>query len=254
MNNFITTLLQFINNPDERDTNYNIAYCLISHCHELDKMSVQDLADECYVSVSTFNRFFKLFGFKKFVIFKQLIASHVVIRLSQMQYRIKLKDYKQVESTLYSFLSSNDYQTVVNASAFIIQQCCETILKSKRIVLIGSDEMISNALRFQGDFCVMKKMTIKDSIYLERFFVPNEDDFVIIMTMSGRIVDLNDDLMENIMARHPKALMIGNKDYIKENGMFLQIPMGLDEVLENMILDYYLQEIVYTYARDYYDC
>ena len=92
MNNFITTLLQFINNPDERDTNYNIVYCLISHCHELDKMSVQDLADECYVSVSTFNRFFKLFGFKKFVIFKQLIASHVVIRLSQMQYRIKLKD------------------------------------------------------------------------------------------------------------------------------------------------------------------
>ena len=89
---------------------------------------------------------------------------------------------KQVESTFYSFLSSNDYQTVVNASAFIIQQCCETILKSKRIVLIGSDEMISNALRFQGDFCVMKKMTIKDSIYLERFFVPNEDDFVIIMT------------------------------------------------------------------------
>lgn len=47
MNNFITTLLQFVNNPDERDTNYNIAYCLSSHCHELDKMSAQDLADEC---------------------------------------------------------------------------------------------------------------------------------------------------------------------------------------------------------------
>ena len=117
----------------------------------------------------------------------------------------------------------------MNASAFIIQQCCETILKSKRIVLIGSDEMISNALRFQGDFCVMKKMTIKDSIYLERFFVPNEDDFVIIMTMSGRIVDLNDDLMEHIMARHPKALMIGNKDYIKENGMFYKYQWELDE-------------------------
>ena len=31
----------------------------------------------------------------------------------------------------------------------------------------------------------------------------------------------------------------------------LTIPQGLDEVLENMILDYYIQEITYYYAENY---
>ena len=253
MNNFVTTLLQFVNNSDVHDTNYHIAYCLLTHFCDIEKMSVQDLADECFISVSTLNRFFKVYGYKKYSIFKQMVISHLDIRMSQMQYRIKLKNYKQIDSVLSSFLDESCYKTIIQESLPIIQQTCEAILKSQRIILIGSDEMISHALRFQGDFCSMNKITIKDSIYPEIFFTPKEEDFVIVLSMSGRIMDLNDNLMNKILINNPQVLMIGNKNYLSHKHLFLHIPLGIDEVLENMILDYYLQEIVYKYARDYYD-
>ena len=62
MNVFVTSLLKIINNPDIQDTNYNIAYYLLLHYYDVFEMTLQEIADACYVSVSTLNRFFRIFG------------------------------------------------------------------------------------------------------------------------------------------------------------------------------------------------
>ena len=73
MNNLITSLLIFINNPEVRDTDYQIASCLLSHCHDIRHMTIQELAEKSYVSVSTINRFLKIFGFSRYSIFKEVL-------------------------------------------------------------------------------------------------------------------------------------------------------------------------------------
>ena len=51
MNVFVTSLLKIINNPDIQDTNYNIAYYLLLHYYDVFEMTLQEIADACYVSV-----------------------------------------------------------------------------------------------------------------------------------------------------------------------------------------------------------
>ena len=68
--------------------------------------------------------------------------------------------------------------------------------------------------------------------------------------MEGRIVDLNPWLLNKMKENNPKMITIGHYDYLQD-AYGLTITQGLDEVLENMILDYYIQEITYYYAEKY---
>ena len=250
MNIFLTTLFNFINNAEIHDTNYQIAYCLITHCHQIKDMTVQEVAEKSFVSVSTLNRFMKIYGYNKYMIFKQMFISHVEIRINQMQRRVKLKNNKQIQNVMFGFLEKDDFNRIINPE--LIKQCCEVILKSKRIILVGSDEMIASCLRMQGDFCVMGKPVLKDSIYNDQLLHVDEHDFVILLSMSGKVATVNTELLNKIDKQGLNLLSIGYQNYLKNNQHFMYIPEGLDEVLENMLLDYYLQELTYTYMREYY--
>lgn len=250
MNNFFSSLFKYLNNPDIHDTNYQIAYTLILYCNEIENMSVNELAEKCYVSVTTLNRFFKIYGYPNFSIFKNMFLQHIKIRKNQMLYRMKHKKPKQVKTMLLSCFNQATVDSIFSST--IIHQCCNIIKNSKRIILIGSDEMEGHCNRFQVDFSIMGKPVIHDSIFSNCFFEPNQDDFVILLSMAGRIIETNEDIIERINTNNPKVAMIGYQNYLK-NGLFLQIPKQVDEVIEDMVLNFYIQEIMYTYMRDYYD-
>ena len=124
MNCFFNALFMFINNPEVRDINYQIALGLLENGHELDYLTINELAERCFVSTSSLNRFFRIYGYKKYMIFKALFSSHMRIRYVQIQNRINDKDYEMLHN-------------------------------SKRVILIGSDEMASYFSRMQIDFYVM---------------------------------------------------------------------------------------------------
>lgn len=248
MNDFINALFIFINNPEVSDLNYQIALGLLENGHDLDYLTVTELADKCFVSTSSLNRFFRIFGYKKYMIFKALFASHMRVRFVQMQNRIAEKKPNQLQEVLHTCLSEADYQRIIQHDW--IEKAASIIHQSNRIVVIGSDEMFSHFSRIQVDFYVMGKLMIKDSIYKSNFFKPSKDDCVILLSMTGRIVDLNPWLVDQLNQINPKIITIGYHAYI-EDALSLQIPDYLDEVLENMILDYYIQEITYYYAEKY---
>lgn len=244
MNNFITTLLAFTNNPDIKDTNYRIALCLLNHCLDFEKMTILNLAEESYVSVSTVNRFIALYGFKKYSIFRQRYLSHLNVRREQM-----LKRLKQKKEHLSADLSLvNQYQLDNQA---IIDQCCLAIFQARRIILIGSDEMCYSTLRFQGDFYMMGKTVLKVSLFEEKGFAFQKDDVILFFSMNGNLLDYNGNILPKLINGEAPVFILTK---MKMTGVqsVLGIPQGVSELVENMILDYYMQEILYTYMEKYY--
>ena len=53
MNCFFNALFMFINNPEVRDINYQIALGLLENGHELDYLTINELAERCFVSTSS---------------------------------------------------------------------------------------------------------------------------------------------------------------------------------------------------------
>ncbi len=249
MNNFLTSLCKFINNPEEKSINYQIAYTILENCQNIENMTIKNLAEKCYVSPATIIRFLEIYGLKKYAIFKTILMQHINLRKNQMLNRLKEKKYNELDCIIEKIFSKNERELIQD----IILECCQLIKESHRIVLIGSDEMIAYALRMQVDFCVMGKLVIVHSIYPEKMVYPDKEDFIILFSMSGRIIDLSNHLIDYITHHHSSILTISYYQYIDEAKSLL-IPKNHDEVIENMILDYFLQELVYTYMRNYYDC
>ena len=82
---FFYALFLFINNPEVRDINYQIASGLLENGHELDYLTINELAERCFVSTSSLNRLFRIYGYKKYMIFKALFSSI-----------LKLEDYERL--------------------------------------------------------------------------------------------------------------------------------------------------------------
>lgn len=251
MNVFVTSLLKIINNPDIQDTNYNIAYYLLMHYYEIPQMTLQEIADACYVSVSTLNRFFRIFDLKKFTIIKDLMIVHATARLTQLEERYRRKNNQQINQLLQLVLNEQDYQLITDVE--IIKRCCQMINAAKRIILIGSNEMMDSLLRFQGDMTMMRKLVVQNTIYSNNYIKPDNDDLVVLLSMTGRIAELKPSLIKALMESKNNLICVGYKNFLANRSVFLKIPNYLDEALENMILDNYFQNITYQYCEDYYD-
>ena len=129
LNNLITSLLLFINNPEVRDTDYQIASCLLEHCYEIKNMTIQELAEKSYVSVSTINRFLKMYGFSRYSIFKSVFYQHVLSRYNQMRGRLSEWMPGQVECMLHTVLSEAAYRRVTDS----VRQYGKAEILSQRI-------------------------------------------------------------------------------------------------------------------------
>lgn len=251
MNSFITTLLTIINSSSTRDNDYRIARCLLEKNKDIENMSIKELASECQVAQATLNRFLIFYGFQKYSLFRNTYLQHIKIRLTQMLERYnEWKKKPENAAILKNFLSKEEYLLVSHHKN--IMNCVEKIHQSQRIILIGSDEMIYHTLRFQGDLTVMGKVVLKSSLYKNAFITPEKDDFVFLLSMTGRIIDLNSHLLSDLMQNNPHILTIGYYDYLKNKDMSLIIPKGKSEIEESVILEYYLENILYTYMETYY--
>lgn len=250
MNTFMTTLFTIINSSSITDHNYRIAYCLLEKNTEVEKMSIKELATECQVAQATLNKFFDFFDFQSYSYFRNTYLRHIKVRQLQMveRYNKWKKNYEMMKQNNMIF---NDKDEMIKCQKKIIN-LVDKIYHSQRVIFIGSDEMIYHALRFQGDFCVTGKLVVKSSIYRNAFIAPEKDDFVILCSMTGRIIELNNRLLPKLMQNNSQIMTIGYYNYLNNDDMSLIVPKNKSEIDELLILEYYLESILYTYVGKYY--
>lgn len=250
MNSFITTLFTIINSSNVRDNNYRIAYCLLEKNKEIEKMSIKELATECQVAQVTLNKFINFFDFQNYSYFRNTYLRHIKIR--QLQMLERYNDWKKNNELMkQNDMIYNNKDDIMKYNKKIMN-FIDKIYHSQRVIFIGSDEMIFHTLRFQGDFCAMGKLVVKSSLYKNAFIAPQKDDFVILCSMTGRIIELNNHLLSNLMQNNPQIMTIGYYNYLNNEEMSLIVPKNKSEIDELAIFEYYLESILYTYMGKYY--
>ena len=74
MFNLMIILSSAINSEPIDSNNYKIAKYIIEHIHELEDITLTELAKNCYVSNSSISRFCRAIGFKDFNTLKIQVA------------------------------------------------------------------------------------------------------------------------------------------------------------------------------------
>ena len=71
--------LSIVNNSNNKDLNYYIAKYIIENINHIGSITLQDVADGCFVSVPTVKQFLKKFGYSNKLIIKEIAQSQRVI-------------------------------------------------------------------------------------------------------------------------------------------------------------------------------
>ena len=133
--NLMTSLLAVLNSNEDDDTNLVLARYLLEHFHELKKLSIYDVAEECYVSRSSIQRFAKLIGYESFTAMKQ----NAPITRQHMDAFVQYACHPEFDQ--YLRLSMDDMMQDMNE--MFASQNLEVLVKrihdSEQVVILAAD-------------------------------------------------------------------------------------------------------------------
>lgn len=133
--NLMTSLLAVLNSNEDDDTNLSLARYLLKHFHELKELSIYDVAEECYVSRSSIQRFAKLIGYESFTAMKQ----NAPITRQHMDAFVQYASHPEFHQ--YLRLSMDDMMQDINE--MFVSQNLNALVKrihdSEQVVFLAAD-------------------------------------------------------------------------------------------------------------------
>lgn len=79
-------MLAILNSNNDDDTYVALSKYLLTHYHELDRISIFDVADECFVSRSSVQRFIKDIGFESYTAVKECLEETKIHQNAYLSY------------------------------------------------------------------------------------------------------------------------------------------------------------------------
>ncbi|MBQ3029926.1 MAG: MurR/RpiR family transcriptional regulator [Agathobacter sp.] len=206
---FIYTLLNFINCSVKQDTDYEIAKCLLENVRKLGKLSLEETAFLCNVSVSTLNRFYRTVGFENFSTVRKLLKNHDL----PFNY----------ESFLDAYGNSKEYVDAMTQGLYRIEEIDKKVWlriarmmeSAKHIYLLGYGDFHYQAGYFQNIMLYHGKLLeiVNQNERLSGTITADNQDLLIVTSLSGGYVNNMKDKLEALKCRKVLITMQDDGQY-----------------------------------------
>lgn len=249
MNTILSIIIQIKQNTFKTDNNYIIASYILKNIDLIESKSIQEVAQECYVSTNTVLRFCQLIGFNTYRRFKSILIATVKNRESQLKEKNKSIDPNMLLRCLIKFdQSSFDLDRLKSTLDDLIDE----IIKYKVIHLYGATYPLALAQSFIEDMALLKVVVhVHQVSYSSKKIVSCDDGLHIIISYSGRFMEANRNHYREITRMEKPAVLIskatenlGDIDYL------VQMPstasshyddLALMIIYDYILINYYLQ-------------
>lgn len=180
----LSHLLEIINGNNFLDSNYTIARFLVENYTQIEKITIQALADGCFLSVPTIKKFLNSLGISTFHELKGQIQGDLLVRKQQIHDSYSTKTEEQIWSHLVNINS--------NVNSHIIDQINEIIIKiisSKNIRVFGSSSLTPILHNFQIDMVSMGKVVRISTIIDQNYQKIQDDELILLISGKGRFLN-----------------------------------------------------------------
>ena len=152
--NLLTSLLSILNTNDENDTDFIIARYLLENMETIKDTSIYTIADECYVSRSSIQRFIKNIGYDSFKQMKMYIDDILEHEKSFIMYT----DHSNYRDYIGNSIK-NVLDDVINASKTIsFKKLVKKFNAKDRIVILSAEDSSSACRLFQQQILANGKL------------------------------------------------------------------------------------------------
>lgn len=155
----LIALLEFYNTYDHEDIFFEVAKYLLFHIDELKEQTVEKLAANIPVSVSTLNRFIKAMAFKDFASVRHLSSS--ISNTYEYEGKYFPNYFTKREdsfSTYGQMLSQKIIQVTESIKKQNVEELVKAMLKADEIIFVGTP-LPYGVWRLQVDLILLKKHT-----------------------------------------------------------------------------------------------
>lgn len=197
--NITSSLLAIINYSSEDDINYVLANYLLERIDVLDKISIYDVIDYCYVSRSTIHRFVKSIGFESF--------THMKDNIRHMRIHSKAFIDFVNQSSFNDYIMNSMVDMLKDINDTIDQQniglLVDLIRASHNVVILNSDTSSSSAKEFQLEMTSLGrliKLVTNISSNAGILSTLTKDDLLITCSASGNYAITTKDDVKDVKA------------------------------------------------------
>ena len=213
--NPMTSFLAVLNTNDEDDTNFILARYFLDHFHEIPRLSIYQIAEECFTSRSSVQRFLKSIGYDTFTELKDSIAEVKDHQRSYLTYVDHTDFPNYIRGKLDAMM--DDINRMAEKQKLI--RLAEKIHDSETVFIVNAEDSSSAARIFQQQLLSMDKLVrlVTSSAHTnpEVLRKLSEKDCVITCSASGNFALMLDREISEVKAY--KALITLNRTMMFEN-------------------------------------
>lgn len=254
MSKLRASLTAIMDSETKDSTYYRIAHYLLENNYIKKRISIQDIADNCFCAKSTISRFCRQIGYEDFVeLNTDMYMSSIK---SQDKYNRYFSD--SFEGTKKQFFMDLE-QCICQAEAGIkemdVKELAADIFHFKTVGIFGNVQSQTVAKMFQEDLGLSRKIVTAPLLpYNQQLFIQQADEntLIIVVSCSGRFFPDYIRKDEFTHGKRPKIClvtvqekMIGNKVYDK----VVCIPCENNYISRPRILDIFLNMVAIEYAH-----
>lgn len=254
-------LLGFISTTLVHDSNYDIAVLLVRHYDELKGMSIQEVADLCYVSQASISRFCRFLGFENFKEFKRYVEQDYTVQMdySKQFYAMLNTDSQLAVSAFRDELVEGIYATISPENMELVPDIIKTIHDSKKVAYFSHHFLWDIGRFFQSKMIMMGKYVEQFLAYdaqLECAKKLDQNSLAIICTVGGSYFTRYSEIWNEIVASKCKMLVITQNfssvylnyaDYVLRCGISNRDDIGKYSAM--MVTDYLVMQYLISYGK-----
>lgn len=213
----VELFFRYLDGHDLDDTNARIILYLLEHRRNLSKVTVTQLADECFVSPASITRFVQRFGFPSFADLKRLLDQETLKQVSPA-FQLSPHDRSELLSDPMSYYASYgkriEDSIAATYRAFNAQATADLARRIEtcdRIFLFGFDSMIGYLQRFQGSLVQCDKVSylaVSEEQQLNLSKKMREGDLCIVVSSFGQFFQHHGEVASSISRSKAHSVLL----------------------------------------------
>ena len=152
--NLLSSLLFVLNHNDKDDTDFIIAWYLITHLKKIKDISIYKIAEECYVSRSSIQRFIKNIGYESYTQLKENADEIVTHELGFIDYT----DHAEYQQYLTHSITEMMGDVIKATESKRYQELIDIFMNSENIVILTAEDSSHACKVFQQQALTVHKM------------------------------------------------------------------------------------------------
>ena len=258
--NALTSLLVILNSNDEDDTDFVIAKYLLENVDSIKNTSIFQIADDCFVSRSSVQRFIKNLGYESYTHFKHSFDEVIRHQKSFIGYT----DHTHYEQFMKDSIDAMMTDIDATCKEATFSELADKIHQAENVYFLTAEDSSAAPRMFQHQLLVLGKMVrifTSASCHLDFLKQLHRNDLIIVSSLTGNFALVINDMLKK--AEVGKCLITVNRTtafedtydtihYLSTNQSFSQNSLTAARNVYNTYgLTYFFDRLYHLYFRRY---